>query len=103
MADECVHDFQPLATPHLENVVAKGCVHCGVLLVPDDVATKTRKMIKGIVDLTTPDEGSDPNIAVTAVCMAAHFLLQATNYSHESFCKQLMGLKERDENGGPKA
>lgn len=94
---DCVHDFQPIDTPHLDKVQAKQCIHCEILSVPEGVAEQTRRMIKGIVDITTADDDPDPNVAVTAVCMAAHFLLQATNYSHESFCRQLMELKKRDQ------
>jgi len=99
MPSECVHDFQPITTPHLNKVSAKKCIHCDILLVPENVAERTRKMLKGIVDITTSGNDPDPNIAVTAVCMATHFLMQATNYSHESFCRQLMELKERDDGG----
>lgn len=65
-------------------------------MIDQDVSDKTRKALLGIVDAVSDASGGDAAIGASALCMAVHFFCLSTGWKHESFCTQLMGLKDRE-------
>jgi hypothetical protein len=91
---DCEHEWELIKNipANLSGGPNEICKKCKMLNTGQD---EIRQMLKDIVSVITSASSPSPTKGLTALALAAHFLCESTGYSHDYYCNQVKGLKER--------